>query len=268
MNIYEVLNKITLYIDTNLTNDISYEVIASMLATNIYTMQRIFSVMVGIPIGEYIRKRKLSSSAYDLVIENMKVIDVAVKYSYESAASFSRAFEAFHGVSPRDAKKERIFKEFPRVIYEEKEMPLFDLDYEIVDLPELKLYEISIKTDNKSIKHDAPEFVLKYRNLYEDEIKYGMVSYADKERSMCNKYSILYEKEQKNSKPLTIPEHRWLKYSIKTNDAKDIQKMSDDFYKHILPSLKYTLSDIPELEYYHDNQTDFMVPIEKNGITN
>ena len=89
-----------------------------------------------------------------------------------------------------------------------------------------------------------------------------MVSYTDKERYICNKYSILYETKKDNSKPLTIPKHKWLKYKISTDEAKEIQKMSDNFYKKIFPSLKYTLSDLPELEYYHDNQTDFLVPIE------
>ncbi len=262
MNIYEVLNNITLYIDNNLTGEIDYEVIAGMLTTNIYTMQRLFSIITGIPIGEYIRKRKLSSSAYDLVSGDMKVMDVAIKYGYESGTSFSRAFESFHGLTPREAKKKHKFKEFPRLIYEKKEMPLLDLEYEIIELPELRLYEVSIITDNSKIKHDAPLHFSRCKSLYDETIKYAMVSYTDKERYTCNKYSILYETKKNNSKLFTIPKHKWLKYKISTDEAKEIQRMSDNFYKKILPSLKYTLSDLPELEYYHDNQTDFLVPIE------
>lgn len=262
MNIYEVLNKITLYIDDNLCGDISYEVIATMLTTNVYTMQRLFSIVTGIPIGEYIRKRRLSVAAYDLVTTDQKVIDIAVKYGYESSTSFSRAFEAFHGIKPSVAKKTCRFKEFPRIIYEEREMPVFDLEYEIVSLSELKLYEVSILTNNENIKHDAPKFFSQCRNLYDGDIKYAMVSYKDKERCNCCKYSILYEKEQKGSVSYTIPKHKWLKFKINSYNAKDIQNMSDNFYKKVLPSLKYTLSDLPELEYYHDAGTDFLVPIE------
>lgn len=261
MNIYKVLNDITLYIDDNLTEKIDYEVIASMLTTNVYTMQRLFSIVTGIPLGEYIRKRKLSLAAFDLINTSSSVIDIAIKYGYENATSFSRAFSSFHGIKPSDAKMKKKFKEFPRIIYEEKEMPLTDVPYEVINLPELTLYEVSISTNNKSIKSDAPNFIIKCLRMYEEPIKYAMVSYEDKERCNCNKYSVLYSTKQNNAKEITIPKHKWLKYTC-AREAKDIQKTSNDFYTKILPSLKYTLSDLPELEYYHDDITDFLVPIE------
>lgn len=105
MNIYKVLNQITLYIDDNLTEEIDYQYIAKMLGVNVFTMQRLFSIIAGIPIGEYIRKRKLSSAAYDLYQNHMLVMDVAIKYGYESATSFSRSFENFHGIKPSKINK-------------------------------------------------------------------------------------------------------------------------------------------------------------------
>ena len=66
MNIYKCLNEITEYIDKNLEEEISYEVLAKMLGVNVYTMQRLFTMIAGISLSEYIRKRRLSSAGYDL----------------------------------------------------------------------------------------------------------------------------------------------------------------------------------------------------------
>ncbi len=60
MNIYKCLNEITRYIDDNLENEINYDVLAKIMGVNSYTMQRIFSLIAGISLAEYIRKRRLS----------------------------------------------------------------------------------------------------------------------------------------------------------------------------------------------------------------
>ena len=63
-------------------------------------MRRVFSLLTNISLSEYIRKRRLSVASYDLYNDNLKVIDVAIKYGYENATSFSRAFSSFHGIKP------------------------------------------------------------------------------------------------------------------------------------------------------------------------
>ena len=64
MNIYKNLNEITKYIDDYLENEINYEVLAKMLGVNIYTMQRLFTMLAGISLSEYIRKRRLSNAGF------------------------------------------------------------------------------------------------------------------------------------------------------------------------------------------------------------
>ena len=88
MNIYKSLNEVTQYIDQNLSEEINYDVLAKMLAVNTYTMQRLFTMIAGVSLSEYIRKRRLSSAGYDIYTNNMKVIDIAVKYQYNNATSF------------------------------------------------------------------------------------------------------------------------------------------------------------------------------------
>ena len=111
MNIYKNLNEITKYIDDNLENEINYEVLAKFLGVNVYTMQRLFTMIAGISLSEYIRKRRLSNAGFDLYKGNQKIIDIAIKYQYDNATSFSRAFEKFHGIKPSLVNKETKLKE-------------------------------------------------------------------------------------------------------------------------------------------------------------
>ena len=104
MNIYKSLNKITEYIDNNLENKINYEILAKIMGVNSYTMQRIFSLISGITLGECIRKRRLSCAGFDIYETNAKIIDIAIKYQYDNPTSFSRAFETFHNIKPSQFK--------------------------------------------------------------------------------------------------------------------------------------------------------------------
>lgn len=264
MNIYKVLNDITLYIDEHLDEKIEYETLSKMMGVNNYTMQRIFSLIAGVPLAEYIRKRRLSMAAFDLVSGNYKVMDLAIKYSYENATSFSRAFEAFHGVKPSEVSKETELKDFPRIIFDENVTFKNDIEYSIVDLPKMTLYGIGMNTNENDIKRDVPAFFRDVESKYIEKhgpVKYGMVSYKDPERLYPTSYHVLYDKKIGEFKCVEIPESKWLKFKIDTQDASDIQEASRKFYYEFLPSTKYNLKDIPELEYYHDGITEFLVPI-------
>lgn len=263
MNIYKSLNEITKYIDNNLEEEISYEILAKMLGVNIYTMQRLFTMIAGISLSEYIRKRRLSSAGYDLYEENLKIIDVAVKYGYDNATSFSRAFEKFHGIKPSQINKKTKLKNFPRIVFNENINITTELSYEIVNLDEINLYGVYTNTNNDKIGKDAPTFFRKtedkYLNKY-GEVKYGMITY-DIEREECQKYYCLYDKKIEEFEHIKIPKSKWLKFRINTQNAQDIQEVSHKFYKEFLPSVKYNLKELPELEYYHDDITDFLVAI-------
>ena len=87
------------YIEANLTDEIDVHDIAARAYVSAYHFQRVFSAMCGLPLGEYIRRRRLTLAAQEL-LQGMKVIDAAVKYGYDSPDSFARAFRRFHGVLP------------------------------------------------------------------------------------------------------------------------------------------------------------------------
>lgn len=264
MNVYKCLNDITSYIDENLEDKIDYVTLSRMMGVNSYTMQRVFSLIAGITLSEYIRKRRLSNAGFDLSQGKIKIVDLAVKYQYDNATSFSRAFEAFHGIKPSLVTSFSKLKNFPRIIFDEEVKETNELEYEIIKLEQFSLYGVGVETNNEKIGEDAPCFFdnvsLKYEPLY-GKIKYGMITYEDDMRENCNGYFVLYDQNIESFEEFLIPEGRWLKFRINSQEPKDIQEMSHRFYLEFLPSCKYNLRDIPELEYYHDDVTDFLVPI-------
>lgn len=93
------------YIEEHLTEDLEMEEIAAKVFVSEFHFQRIFSALCGMTVGEYIRMRRLTLAGEELSRSDMRVIDAAVKYGYDSQDSFSRAFTRFHGISPKAAKE-------------------------------------------------------------------------------------------------------------------------------------------------------------------
>ena len=81
-----------------------YDIVAVQSFSSTYHFQRIFSILCGFTVGEYIRNRRLSLAGSELATTDIKVIDVAVKYGYESPDSFAKAFQKFHGITPSSAR--------------------------------------------------------------------------------------------------------------------------------------------------------------------
>lgn len=264
MNIYKVLNEITEYIDNHLEEKIEYQKLAKMMGVNEYTMKRIFSLLTNITLSEYIRKRRLSTAGADLYQKKSRVIDIAIKYNYENSTSFSRSFEKFHGIKPSKINKKSKLRNFPRIIFDENIKLPEDMEYKIIKQNQIILYGTGVKVDNKSIGSIAPRFFKESRKKYESiygDIEYAMITYEKTDREQCNGYYILYNKEIKGFKKFIIPSSKWLVFRISSYEEKEIQKVSHQFYYEFLPSCKYNLREIPELEYYHDGVTDFLVPI-------
>ncbi len=112
------LNEAVNYIEDGLSSEIDLERAAQIACCSVFHFQRMFSYIAGIPLGEYIRRRKMTEAAFDLQKNGLKVIDAALKYGYESPTSFNRAFQSVHGVSPANARAEGVcLKAYPRISF-------------------------------------------------------------------------------------------------------------------------------------------------------
>ncbi len=267
MNIYKGLNEIIEYVENNLENDIKYSDIAKIICTNEYTMKRIFSLLSNISITEYIRNRRLSNAGYDLCNEKSKIINIALKYQYQNATSFSRAFEKFHGIKPSSVKNNPDkLRVYTKLKFNENINENSSIEYSIIKLEEKILYGKKINTTYYTIGEQAPIFFEEMVNKYVSQYghpDYGVIVYESRKDSINYEYWVTYSKEIKEFEKIVIPKSKWLMFRINSQEAKDIQDKSKEFYEKFLPSCKFNLRPIPELEYYHDDITDFLIPIQK-----
>ena len=100
------------YVEAHITEDIDFDDVAGQAYSSSFHFQRVFGILCGLSLGDYIRLRRLSLAGEELSRGNARVIDVALKYGYDTPESFSRAFTRFHGIAPSEAKrggKVRIF---------------------------------------------------------------------------------------------------------------------------------------------------------------
>ncbi|MCK9312724.1 MAG: AraC family transcriptional regulator [Methanocorpusculum sp.] len=112
------MNKAIEYLEDNLADEIDLEMAAKMAICSSFHFQRVFAYITGVTLNEYIRRRRMTVAAFELLEGDAKVIDLAYKYGYESPTAFNRAFRNIHGVSPSKAKIEGIgLTAFPRITF-------------------------------------------------------------------------------------------------------------------------------------------------------
>lgn len=120
------------YIEANLAGEIDSEVVAKKACCSSSNFQRIFSYITDLSLADYIRRRRLTQAAVELQNSTVKVIDLAMKYGYDSPVSFSRAFAAMHGVTPTAARAEGVtLKAFPRISFQISIKGEKEMDYRI-----------------------------------------------------------------------------------------------------------------------------------------
>ncbi|NMD61733.1 UNVERIFIED_ORG: AraC family transcriptional regulator [Nocardia globerula] len=99
------LNRLVELVEDRLNDDLDVASLATELGTTEYHLRRMFSSLAGMPLSEYIRRRRMSVAAAD-VLGNGNLLSIAVRYGYGSTEAFGRAFRSVHGVSPGDVKRD------------------------------------------------------------------------------------------------------------------------------------------------------------------
>ena len=134
------MNKALLFIEERLTEDIDYGEVSRIACCSEYHFKRMFSFLSGIGLSEYIRRRRLTLAALDLKDKDLRIIDVAVKYGYNSADSFSRAFHSMHGILPSEARSENTqLKAYPRMTFQLSIQGGCEMKYRIVEKEPFRL---------------------------------------------------------------------------------------------------------------------------------
>jgi AraC family transcriptional regulator len=155
------MNKAIDYIEENLCGYIDFETISRIVCQSPVNFQRTFSIVTDISVFEYIRRRKMTLAAFDVQNSNVKVIDTAIKYGYESPEAFTRAFRETHGASPSNARKYGLpLKAFPRITFLLSVKGDKVMDYRIENKNAFQIYGIEgiFTTDDGRNLKEIPMF--------------------------------------------------------------------------------------------------------------
>ena len=147
------------FIEENLTEKIKIENLAKVGRASTYHFQRVFSMVCGISLGEYIRKRRLSEAGKDLKTSKTTILTLAIKYGYESQEGFSRAFKSYHGVSPSKARGEVNLKYYQKLSFGCEKRASDRQNYVIKDGDELLLvgYKKRFKGSPNGVERNEQE---------------------------------------------------------------------------------------------------------------
>lgn len=180
MDTLRSMNNALTYIENHLTDEIDYRDVAKVACCSEYHFKRMFSFLSGISLSEYIRRRKLTLAALDLKDRNMKIIDVAVKYGYSSADSFSRAFHSMHGILPSEARFESSkLKAYPRMTFQISIKGGNEMNYRIIEKE--SFYLTGFKRRVPVVFNGVNEEIMKMTGLLTPEIIKKLKSISDVE---------------------------------------------------------------------------------------
>lgn len=279
----EKLNEALQYIEENLDGEIEYEKAAKIACCTTYHFQRMFSYIAGTPLSEYIRNRRLTKAALDLQSGD-KVIDVSIRYGYESPTAFNRAFQKVHNVSPSVAQKEGTFlKAYPPISFKITIKGVEEMEYRIVKKEEMRVVgakaflEKNIEDNFKTVPMLWQEVaqsgkIMEITSLM-DENSTGVLGvsacmdYLDKWE-----YYIAVETDKEVPKGLeeyTIPACTWAVFPGEGQMPTAIQDIEKRAITEWLPTSGYEYADAPDIELYlnqdqMNSKFEVWVPIRKN----
>ncbi len=276
------------YIEEHLTEEINYDNVAEEAACSSFYFQRIFGILCEIPLGEYIRNRRLTLAGNELNASDIKVIDIAFKYGYESPESFTRAFSKFHGITPSEAKKNGTkLKSFSRLSVKITLNGGSMMDYKIV---EKEAFDIIEKVEAHSIENDVntksiPDFWTKSHNdgtvktLLENTtdrtfilgVCYGNI--GDGAKTFDYSIGAVYNKNAvvpKGFRRNTIPASTWAVFECKGAIPKAMQDMWHKITSEFFPISGYQPTYEMDIEAYtegdmgsSDYRSEIWIPVVK-----
>lgn len=155
----EAISRAVEYIENHITEEISVEDVAKEVCISPFYFQKGFSLLCGFSLSEYIRNRRLSLAGNELATSEKKVIDIALKYGYDSPDSFTKAFTRFHGVTPSMVQKNtEILKSFAPLKIKISLEGGYIMDYKIVKKDEFTVLAAAKNFSYENAKECVPDF--------------------------------------------------------------------------------------------------------------
>ncbi|ASK61459.1 AraC family transcriptional regulator [Virgibacillus phasianinus] len=274
------------FIEKNLESNLSIEEAATIACMSKFHYQRMFSMLTGVTVADYIRRRRLTLAAQALTHSNSKVIDIALRFGYETPESFSKAFRKIHGINPSAVRQDsHQLKAFPKLFFQIQLKGDVEMDYRIVEKDAFQVIGKGIRTSivNGQNHREIPVFWDESnRNGFVDELEkdcgsMGVIGACMEFDATQEKlsYYICAEKNRQETpadwEEKEIPAATWAVFESVGAMPDAIPQTWDRVFSEWFPSTGYEHAGGTELEVYstkgdttaEDYRCEIWIPIVK-----
>ncbi len=256
------LNSAIRYMEEHLTDEIDYEQLGRIACCSSWHFQRMFSYMAGIPLSEYIRRRKMSLAAVDLQSSDARIIDIAEKYGYRSPTAFNRAFQSIHGTAPSSVRQEGIsVRSFPPITFKITVKGVEEMNYRIETKEAFRIVGVSVPLE-KEIEKNFAVIPSKWQEISLNGTLQTLAQMMNQEPmgvlgiSTCNEeepwryyIAVSTSLEAGDYEEYTVPAATWAIFPGEgTNQS--IQELERHIVTEWLPTSGYEYGNAPDIEVY------------------
>lgn len=286
MNYFERMQSSIEFIEGNLTNEINLTEVAEVANCSLFHFHRLFQLYVGNSVKRYVRMRRLTAAARELVETRRRIIDIAFSYQYGSPEAFSRAFKKMHGLTPWEYRKWGVFvplnrkADLVRLGAVGQRIGVM-MKPRIVARDSFLVVGLELETEHGACRNDVPTFwrelssgqsLRKLKNVKHSSEVFGICygscngrcsdhrpAHDDEEQQGTFPYLVCSEVVTGEDLPegfvaRTIEEGRFAVFTIR-GGFPEIQGAIADVFTIWLPSTDYELADRPPLERYDERWT-------------
>ncbi|MFG3227418.1 effector binding domain-containing protein [Kitasatospora sp. NPDC048194] len=285
----EHLNRAMERIDRNLDREIDVAELARIAMTSEYHFRRLFSLLAGMPLSEYVRRRRLTVAGAEVLDGERTLLDIAVRYGYTSGEAFARAFRAMHGVGPGEARRDgAVLTSQPRMSFRLIVEGSSSMEYRIVEKPEFRVVgrKARVPLIYLGVNPHIAEFV---KGLGADTVARiaalsgedpaGIVAVTDdfspnrEEGSELDYWHAVVAREDadvpEDLEVLHVPAGTWAVFTNKGTFPQALQQMWGDVASQWFPSNPYEARPGPEIlraraiEGTGDGEAELWIPVAR-----
>lgn len=260
------LNEAIGYLEAHLEEELDLERAAQLACCSSFHFQRMFSYLADMPLSEYLRKRKMTRAAFDLQYSDEKVIDIALKYGYDSPTAFNRAFQSVHGLTPSAARTQGVtLKAYPPISFKITIKGEAEMNYRIEKKEAFKIAGVS-RHYSVSLDEGFAQVPLFWQETAQSGIIPELCALMDREskgilgvcadmngRDFDYYIAVATSKETPaHMADFVVPACTWAVFDCVGPMPEAIQTLQKRVVSEWLPNSGYEYADAPDVEVYFE----------------